>query len=94
MRDHLDLDPSSAWQGGHLDRAARREVAIEPPRIHVVHPGEIRQVHEEDRRLDDMAEPELLGFEAGLDVMLHLLGLGPDVARHQVSGGGVERDLA
>ena len=60
MRHHFDLDLRPARQRRRLHGGTRRKIRREIPRIDFIHGGEIRQVCQENRRLDNMPEIQLL----------------------------------
>ena len=55
-RDRLDLDERARRQLRDLDGRARRRRVADVTRVHLVHPGEVAEVLEEDRRLDEPVE--------------------------------------
>ncbi len=94
MRDDLDFHVRAFWQRGHLDGGAGRKISREKFRVNLVHRGEIGEAREEHRAFDDVGEGQVLVVQDGLEVEQHALGLGLDVARDEVAGGGVQRNLA
>jgi hypothetical protein len=88
MGDDLDLDAGALRQRGHLDGRAGGEIGGEVLGIHLVHPGEVRQVRQEHRALDDIGEGQPLVIEDGLDVLQDAVGLRLDVPGDEVPVAG------
>ena len=58
-----------------LDRGARGRTVADVARIDLVHRGEVAEILEEDRRLDELLEPAARLLEDRAQVLEHLLGL-------------------
>src|ERR1035437_130937 len=93
MGYHLNLNAGAFRQRGDLDGGPRREVRREVLGIHLVHPGEVRQVRHEYCALDDIGERQVLVIEDRLDVLQNAVGLRLDIAGDKVPGSWVEGNL-
>ena len=62
--------------------------------VHRIHGGEVVEILQKDRGLDDLTEATATGFEDGLEVAEDLLGLGGDGGTHHLLGLGMKCDLA
>ena len=92
--DGLDLDAGPQRQGGHPEGGPGREgLAGEVAGVDLVDGGEVGDVGEQDRSLDDVVVPEPGLGQDGAHVLEDLLGLGLDVALDERAGGRVERHL-
>lgn len=92
--DGLDLDTGPQRQGGHPEGGPGREgLAGEVAGVDLVDGGEVGDVGEQDRGLDDVVVPEPGLGQDGTHVLEDLLGLGLDVALDERTGGRVERHL-
>ena len=93
--DGLDLDAGPQRQGGHAEGGPGREgLTGEVAGVDLVDGGEVGDVGEQDRGLDDVVVPEPGLGQDGAHVLEDLLGLGLDVALDERAGGRVERHLA
>ena len=76
--DDLDLDQTASRKGGNLESAARGERGLELGGVDLVHGGEVGDVGQVDRGLDDIGKGGAGSGQQGLDVGEGLLGLGLD----------------
>ena len=83
--DDLDLDQTASRKGGNLEGAARGERGLELRGVDLVHGGEVGDVGQVDRGLDDIGKGGAGSGQQGLDVGEGLLGLGLD-ALGQLAG--------
>src|SRR5688572_4465483 len=91
--DALDLDAGIERQPRRLDRRARRRRRGEPLAVGLVDRGEVAEVGDEDRGLDDVAEPGAGGGEHGADVVERAPGQRADVTLDHLAGRRIDRDL-
>ena len=92
--DGLDLDTGPQRQGGHPEGGPGREgLAGEVAGVDLVDGGEVGDVGEQDRGLDDVVVAEAGLGQDGAHVLEDLLGLGLDVSLDERAGGRVERHL-
>jgi len=92
--DGLDLNAGPQRQGGHPEGGPGREgLTGEVAGVDLVDGGEVGDVSEQDRGLDDVVVPEPGLGQDGTHVLEDLLGLGLDVALDERTGGRVERHL-
>ena len=92
--DGLDLDAGPQRQGGHAEGGPGREgLTGEVAGVDLVDGGEVGDVGEQYRGLDDVVVPEPGLGQNGAYVLEDLLGLGLDVALDERAGGRVERHL-
>src|SRR5690349_3295048 len=94
MRDRLDLDERARRQPGHLHGRARRRPVADVLRVHGVHPLEVVEVLEEDRRLDELVEPGARLLEDRAEVREDLLRLFLDRAARKRFVARLEGELA
>ena len=92
-RDDLDLDAVVARESGDADGRPGRWLGREVLAVDGVHPGELVEVAEVHRGLDDVAVAEADGLEEPADVVEHLAGLRLDAARDHLAARAVT-DLA
>ena len=93
--DGLDLDAGPQRQGGDTEGGPGRErLTGEVAGVDLVDGGEVGDVGEQDRGLDDVVVPEPGLGQDGTHILEDLLGLGLDIALDNRTGGRVERHLA
>src|SRR5260221_5438145 len=92
--DRLDLDERARWQLRDLDRRPGRRGGADVLCVHLVHPCEIIEVLQEDRRLDDLVERRAGCLEDRPQICEELLGLGADLAALKVLVPRLEGELA
>ena len=80
-RDRLDLDLRARRQRRDLDGCAGGRLPADMACVDLVHGGEVAEVGEEDRRLDEPVEPAAGLLEDRAQVREHLLGLLRDPSR-------------
>ncbi len=73
--DDLDLDQTASRKGGNLEGAARGERGLKLGGVDLVHGGEVGNVGQVDRGLDDIGKGSAGSGQQGLDVGEGLLGL-------------------
>jgi hypothetical protein len=73
--DRLDLHARAAREGRDLDRRACRGTVADVRGVDLVHPLEVPEVGEEDRRLDELVQPAPRLLENRAQVGEDLLGL-------------------
>src|SRR6266516_1775355 len=91
--DRLDLDERPGRQPGDLDRRARRRRVAHVLRVHLVHPREVVQVLQEDRRLHEPLEGRARLLQYLAQVREDLLRLRADVSTEQVVLARSQRQL-
>lgn len=89
----LDLDQTASRKGGNLEGAARGERGLELGGVDLVHGGEVGDVGQVDRGLDDIGKGSAGSGQQGLNVGEGLLGLGLDALGH-LAGRGIDAQLA
>src|SRR5918999_689669 len=94
QRDGFDLDLRAGRKLRDLDRRPRRRRLADALRVDLVHPLEVVEVDEEDRRLDDPVEARACFFQDRLQVVEDLLGLLLDRVADDLGVVGLERELA
>jgi hypothetical protein len=94
VRNHFDLDTCSAGQRGDLDRGPRREFTSEILCVNLVHSSEISEVRQKNSAFNHIRESQLLVIENGFHIFEDALGLGLDVARDEIPGCWIQRNLA
>lgn len=78
--DDLDLNQTASRKGGNLEGAARGERGLELGGVDLVHGGEVGDVGQVDRGLDDIGKGSAGSGQQGLDVGEGLLSLGLDAS--------------
>lgn len=66
--DDLDLDQTASRKGSNLEGAARGEQGLELGGVDLVHGGEVGDVGQVDRSLDDIGKGGAGSGQQGLDV--------------------------
>src|SRR2546423_4723887 len=92
--DGFDLDERSRRKPRDLDGRPRGRTLTDVARVHLVHPLEVVEVLQEDRRLHEPGEAAARLLEDRPQVGEHLLRLLLDRAALQLGMTGLERELA
>src|SRR6266704_5155629 len=91
--DDFDFDICAFGQGGNLDGGTRRKVGGKIFRIDLIHARKIRKIGQKDGAFYHIAKRRLLIVQNSLHVFENALGLGFDVAAHEITGRGIKRNL-
>src|SRR5205807_124563 len=94
QRDQIDLDSPAFWQRGDLHCRSRRLVLAEAIRIDRVERLKIREVGEVDGCLEDLLEAAAGFLQHRREIVEDAIRLRGEVAFHELSGRGIERDLS
>ena len=94
MRDDFDFHDCTLGQRGDLDRGARGKIAGEILCVDFIHAGEVREVRDENGALHHVGKSELLIIENCFYIFQNTFGLRFDVARDEISSGGIEWNLS
>ncbi len=92
--NHFHFDPGTHRKGCHGECRPGRVGLGHVGLVDLVDGREVRHVREKDGGLHDMGERQARRGENALQVFHGLARLRRHVARHQLAGRGVERDLA
>jgi len=93
-RNRLDFDTGVFWKGGNAHRRTRGRVLREIGRVDFIHFLEIAKVGQENGRLHDMGQGELLRLEDRRHAVQDAPGLFGDIFGNDLSGFRIEWDLA
>src|SRR5207253_956940 len=93
LGDRLDLHEGARREPRDLHRRAGRRRVADVPRVHLVHPPEVVEVLEEDRRLDEAVERRPGLLEDRAQVGEDLLGLRADLAAGELRLARAQREL-
>jgi len=93
VRDGVDLDADAFRERGDLNGGPGRGGGCEVAAVHLVDPGEVTEIRQEDRRPNHVIEAGVSGLQNGAETSHHPVGLRRDIPIDDFPRFRVKRDL-